>query len=29
VERLGAPQPGGARPRPSRPILFHDRARRP
>ncbi len=29
VERLGAPQPGGARPRPSRPILFRDRARRP
>ena len=29
VGQLGAPQPGGARPRPSRPILFRDRARRP
>jgi CheY-like chemotaxis protein len=29
VERLGPPPPGGARPRPSRPILFRDRSRRP
>ena len=29
VGRLGPPQPAALRPRPSRPILFHDRARHP
>jgi CheY-like chemotaxis protein len=29
VGRLGPPQPGALRPRPSRPILFRDRARQP
>ena len=29
VERLGAPRPGGLRPRASRPVLFSDRARQP